>query len=322
MEKYINPFTDYGFKIIFGREFNKVLLIDFVNQVLGDRDKVKDLTYLNNEALGKTKTDRTAIFDLYCENEKGEKFIIELQNIKQQFFLDRSIFYSTFPIQSQSPKGKDWNYHLKAVYTIALLNFDLTDKGSPERYVREVMLMDKHTHEIFYDKLTFIYLEMPKFKKREDELETHFDKWLYVLKHLSHFQERPKQLQEKIFERLFEAAEIAKLTPEDMRKYEESLKIYRDNRNTLEYALKEATQEGMQKGLQQGIQKGIRKGIQEGLQKGIQKGIRKGREEGLLKGRETERIEIAKMLKKNGVSIEVIMKSTGLSQEQVEQLDH
>lgn len=166
--------------------------------------------------------------------------------------------------------------------------------------------MDKHTHEIFYDKLTFIYLEMPKFKKREDELETHFDKWLYVLKHLSHFQERPKQLQEKIFERLFEAAEIAKLTPEDMRKYEESLKIYRDNRNTMEYALKEATQKGMQKGIQEGIQKGIQK----------------GREEGLLKGRETERIEIAKMLKKNGVSIEVIMKSTGLSQEQVEQLDH
>lgn len=197
--KYINPFTDFGFKILFGTEPNKILLIDFLNQVLGDREKIKDLTYLNNEALGKTNRERKAIFDLYCVNDKGEYFIIELQNVKQEFFLDRSIFYGTFPIQNQATKGKDWDYCLKAVYTICLLNFRLSIQGSEERYLREVMLMDKQTYEIFYDKLTFIYLEMPKFVKRADELETRFDKWLYVLRHLSAFLERPKELQEKVF---------------------------------------------------------------------------------------------------------------------------
>src|SRR5690554_6571973 len=288
MEKYINPFTDFGFKKIFGTEFNKVLLIDFLNQALGGREIVKDLTYLNNEALGKTKADRAAVFDLYCQNENGERFIIELQNVKQEYFLDRSVFYSTFPIQGQAPKGREWNYRLKAVYTIGLLNFCLPDKVSTDRYFREIMLMDRHTNEIFYDKLTFIYLEMPNFDKGEEELETGFDKWLYVLKHLAKLQERPKKLQERVFEKLFKEAEIAKLKPEDMRKYEESLKVYRDNRNAMEYAKKEA--------------------------------MREGREEGMEKGRETERIEIAKIMKKNGAPAEQIAKHTGLALEQVEKL--
>lgn len=98
-ERFINPFTDFGFKKLFVTEFNKELLIDFLNQVLGDRERIHDLTYLNTENLGSTATDRKAIFDLYCENEKGERFIIEMQNVEQQYFKDRSIFYSTFPIQ-------------------------------------------------------------------------------------------------------------------------------------------------------------------------------------------------------------------------------
>ncbi|MCC5921901.1 MAG: PD-(D/E)XK nuclease family transposase [Cyclobacteriaceae bacterium] len=180
--RYINPFTDFGFKKLFGSEFNKELLVDFLNEVLGEREKIKDLTYLNSEQLGNTKQDRTAVFDLYCENEKGDKFIIELQNIKQQFFKDRSIFYASFPIQSQAPKRKQWNFHLTAVYTIGILNFSFEDKLP--RYLREVQLMDKLTLEVFYDKLTFIYLEVPNFDKKEDELETHFEKWMFILKNM------------------------------------------------------------------------------------------------------------------------------------------
>ena len=94
-EKYINPFTDFGFKKLFGTEFNKEILIDFLNQVLGGKEWIQDLTYLNTENLGNTEADRKAIFDLYCENKTGEKFIIELQNAEQLYFKDRSMFYST-----------------------------------------------------------------------------------------------------------------------------------------------------------------------------------------------------------------------------------
>jgi predicted transposase/invertase (TIGR01784 family) len=246
-ERYINPFTDFGFKKLFGTEFNKELLVDFLNQVLGEREQIQDLTYLNTENLGSTSADRKAIFDLYCENEKGEKFIIELQNVKQQYFKDRSIFYSTFPIQSQAPKGREWDYCLKAVYTIGILNFSFPDTSQQERYLREVLLIDKETHEVFYDKLTFIYLEMPRFKKVEDELISHFDKWMYVLKNLHRLQDKPVKLQEKVFEKLFSEAEVAKLNPEDMKAYEESLKTYRDNYSVIETAKKEGIQEGVEK---------------------------------------------------------------------------
>ncbi|MEM6841715.1 MAG: Rpn family recombination-promoting nuclease/putative transposase [Bacteroidota bacterium] len=239
-ERYINPFTDFGFKKLFGTEFNKELLIDFLNQVLSNRERIRSLSYLNTENLGNTETDRKAIFDLYCENEKGEKFIIELQNVKQQHFKDRSIFYSTFPIQNQAPKGREWDYHLKAVYTIGILNFIFPDQAEEDRYSREVQLIDKETSEVFYDKLSFIYLEMPKFRKEEDELVNQFDKWMYVLKNLHRLQDRPDKLQEKVFEKLFSEAEIAKLNPQDMKAYEESLKVYRDNRNVMDYAIETA----------------------------------------------------------------------------------
>lgn len=233
-ERYINPFTDFGFKKLFGTEFNKELLIDFLNQVLREREQVQNLTYLNTENLGNSFADRKAIFDLYCENEKGEKIIIELQNVRQQYFKDRSIFYSTFPIQNQAPKGKEWDYYLKAVYTIGILNFSFPDQSHQERFSREIQLLDRHTYEIFYDKLTFIYLEMPRFKKEEADLETQFDKWMFVLKNLHKLQDKPVKLQEKVFEKLFNEAEVAKLKPEDMKAYEESLKVYRDNYNIVE----------------------------------------------------------------------------------------
>src|SRR5690606_34386145 len=168
-EKYINPFTDFGFKKLFGSAFNKELLIDFLNQVLAEREQIHDLTYLNTETQGRTSSDRKAVFDLHCENDRGDRFIIELQNIGQLFFRDRSIYYASLPLQEQAPRGGNWDYCLKAVYTIGILNFVLPDLQGP-RYKREIRLMDQATYEIFYDKLTFIYLEMPNFQKKEDEL--------------------------------------------------------------------------------------------------------------------------------------------------------
>lgn len=291
-ERYINPFTDFGFKKLFGTEFNKELLIDFLNQVLGDKEHIQTLTYLNTENLGNTYADRKAVFDLYCENDKGEKFIIELQNVKQQFFKDRSIFYARFPVQSQAPKGGVWDYYLKAVYTIGILNFSFPDQNSQERYFREIQLIDKQTNEVFYDKLTFIYLEMPKFRKKEEELVTHFDKWLFVLKNLPKFQERPKRLQEKVFEKLFNEAEVAKLNSDDMKTYQESLKVYRDNYSIMKTAKSEARKEGLEEGIEAGRKEGIKAG----------------------------KAEIAKEMKKEGLSTDLIAKVTGLSKEQIEKL--
>ena len=257
VEKYINPFTDYGFKRLFGEEPNKDLLLDFLNELLkAEQGQIKDLTYLKTEQLGTLADDRKAIFDIYCENDKGEKFIVELQKAKQDFFKDRTVYYSTFPIREQA-KRADWNFELKAVYTIAILDFVFeSDKKEPEKYRYDVKLQDVETNKVFYDKLTFIYLEMPKFNKTIEQLETRFDKWLYVLRNLNRLDRIPDKLRESIFDKLFETAEIARFTPQQVQYYEDSLKTYRDLKNSLDTAKREGHEEGRVEGIQEGIEKG------------------------------------------------------------------
>ncbi len=250
-DKYVNPLTDFGFKKLFGTEPNKILLIDFLNQILPEKHKIKDLTYSRNEQLGLNELDRKAIFDLYCIGESGERFIVEVQKAKQNFFKDRSIYYSSFPIQEQAQKG-DWDYRLEPVYTVGILDFIFDDHKSNEELLHIVELKNQHC-EIFYDKLKFIYIELPKFKKQEDDLETQFDKWLYVFRHLSNLQDRPKKLQDRIFQKLFEAAEIAKFSQEEREAYEDSLKYYRDLKNVVDTSRLEGIREIAKKMKEKGM---------------------------------------------------------------------
>jgi len=293
-EKYINPLTDFGFKKIFGTEPNKDLLIDFLNELLPKKKKIKNLTYTQNEHLGNSAVDRKAIFDLYCESEQGEKFIVEMQKAKQNYFKDRSVYYSTFPVQEQAKRG-DWNYHLKDVFTIGILDF-VFDDSKDEKFISTVKLKDQDC-KVFYEKLTFIYIELPKFKKDETLLTSKFDKWIYVLKHLSRLENRPTALREKIFKKLFESAEIAKFTKKEQQAYEQSLKYYRDIKNVVDTSRQEGIEVGMEVGIEVGIEKGIEKGRQE--------------------GREERDIEIVKTALKGGFSIESIIKLTGLSKEDI-----
>jgi predicted transposase/invertase (TIGR01784 family) len=234
-DKYINPFTDFGFKKLFGTEPNKDLLIDFLNEVVLPKErKIMDLTYSNNERTARSKSDRKAIFDLYCVGKNNERFIVEMQKAKQNYFKDRSVYYASFPIQEQGLKGK-WDFKLSEVYTVGILDFVFSEDKDEKSVRHEVKLKDQNC-KVFYDKLTFIYLEMPHFLKTEDELETPYDKWLYVLKYLPELEKRPKKLQEKIFDKLFKAAEIAKFTPEELVEYEDSLKQYRDLKNVIDTA--------------------------------------------------------------------------------------
>ena len=212
-ERYISLLTDFGFKRIFGTVPNKDLLIDFLNSLFNGEQVIKDVTFLNSEHVGDVFAERKAIFDVYCENEHGEKFIVEMQNAYQTYFKDRSLYYATFPIREQAPKGDNWNFKLQHVYVVALLNYNMSDAAfSNETINHDVGLLDKQTHRVFNDKLTFKYVEIAKFNKGVDELTTNFDKWLYVLRNLSRLDKQPEYLKNAVFNRLFKAAEIAHFT--------------------------------------------------------------------------------------------------------------
>jgi predicted transposase/invertase (TIGR01784 family) len=244
--KYINPFTDFGFKKIFGEEASKPLLIDFLNALLPQANKIIDLTFKNTEQLGQTEIDRKAIYDIYCENEVGEKFIVELQKAKQNYFKERTIFYSTFPIREQAEKG-EWNYNLKAVYCVGILDFTFGDyENDPEKSeVVHTIKLKNQNGKIFYDKLTYIYLEMPNFKQIEINLKTRLDKWLYFIKYLEDFQTIPTIFADEVFTQAFEKAEIAKFGQIELDIYENSLKTYRDLKGVIDTAFDDGKLEGI-----------------------------------------------------------------------------
>ncbi len=149
-ERYINPYTDFGFKKLFGTELNKDLLISFLNALFNDEKRIiQDVQYLNAEQLGDGYGDRRAVFDVYCITEDGSRFIVEMQKAEQEYFKDRSIYYATAPIREQAPKGK-WDYHLEGVYTIGVLNFVFPNNEYPaDSYIHEVKLKDTEDNHIF-----------------------------------------------------------------------------------------------------------------------------------------------------------------------------
>lgn len=313
-DKYINPFTDFGFKKIFGEEANKDLLLDFIQTLLPDKQNITTITYLKTEKLGRTSTERKAVFDLYCENDKGEKFIVELQRAEQEYFKERSIYYSTFAIQEQAKKGI-WDYNWQGVYTIAIMDFSFTQTMHPN-VKTEVVLYDLENQTVFSDKLRFIYLEMNKFDKTIDELETYYDKWLFLLKNLAYLDNIPSKLREQAFEKVFQIAEIAKYDSKERLKYENSLKYYRDMENSLDFKFKKGLKKGEELGLKKGEELGLKKGEELGLKKGEELGLKKGEEIGMKKAM----ITMAKNLKEQGFSLANIIAMTGLSETEIQNL--
>jgi len=222
---YISLLTDFGFKRIFGTEANKDLLIDFLNAVLKVKGGIKDLQYANPERKGRIKTDRTPIFDLYCTTGKGERIIVEVQNESHKNFKERGVHSVSCSIQEQGKKGKEWKFDLCPVYLVNIVNFKLNKRQKTEKYASYIQLLDRDTHQLFSDKLTLVYLELPRFKKKEDELKNNVERWMYIFKHLHDLKNVPENLHSDVFQKLFEEAKIANMTPEEYDAYYKSLLI-------------------------------------------------------------------------------------------------
>lgn len=286
MGVFINPFTDIGFKRIFGQEFSKPLLLDFLNNLLVGERKIENITFLDKEMPRDIEGERSIIYDVLCETETGEKIIVEMQNQRQPFFKQRSIFYASEAISRQARKGREWRFDIKAVYLIAFLNFTLEDIGTTFR--TDVALLDMRTKEVFSDKIRLIYLQLPYFNKEADECENDFERWIYVLKNMETINRLPWTAKSAVFKRLEEIAEVRALTKEEQMQYDHALKVYRDNYNTFQGAIEE--------------------------------GMKEGREKGREEGRADKTKEIAQNMKKMGMSIEQIAQACGISVEEAEKL--
>lgn len=285
MAKFINPFTDVGFKKIFGQEVSKDLLIDFLNDLLVDEKEIKDITFLDKELVPEYMGDRGVIYDVYCVTESGEEFIVEMQNRQQAHFYDRALYYLSQAVSRQGERGAQWDFKLKAVYGVFFMNFAM---GQRTKLRTDVVLCDRDTHEPFSDKLRFIFIELPCFNKEEEECETNLEKWIYVLKNMETLNRLPFKAKKSVFEKLEQIVDIASLSKEERMKYDESIKVYRDNMAVMAYER------------------------EEGLREGLEKGLKKGREE--------EKRMMACNLKSLSLPIESIMQVTGLSAKEIGEL--
>ena len=292
--QFINPFTDMGFKKIFGQEITKDLLIDFLNDLLIGEREITDIQFLDKEQLGVTEEDRSLIYDVYCETVTGEKIIVEMQNKSQPFFKDRALYYLSNAIARQGEKGTTWKYEVKAVYGVFFMNFHL--EQGVETMRRDIILANKETHKLFSDKMRFIFLELPSFKKEEEECDNDFERWIYVLKNMETLNRLPFKAQKSVFKKLEQIVDIASMSKADRIKYDESIKKYRD---TLA-VMSGQWLEGKAEGLQEGEAKGLLKGKAEGLQEGIAK--------------------VAKNMKAMKMSDKQIAAATGLSEEVIKSL--
>lgn len=281
-ERYISLLTNFGFNRIFGNVSNKMLLIDFLNSLFDGEQVIKDVTFPDSEHEGDGHNKCKPLFDVYCENEQGEKFKIQMQSAYQTYLKYCLPFYATFPIREQAEKESEWIDQFKHVYVVAFLNYDMKEPSFAN------------------NKLTFKYVEITKFNKSLEELETNFDKWLYVLQNLPRLDCQPKCLQTEIFNRLFSEAEIDRFTKSEIRAYECSLSAYRDLKNSIDSA--------------------IEKGRKEGRAKGPKERRAKGLEEGRAEGELKRSIDIARKMKAHGMPTEEIILMTDLTAGEIDNL--
>ena len=291
MSKYVSPYTNFGFKKLFGEEANKDLLIDFLNQLLPPHHQIAELSFKNNENIPDLPVERKAIFDIHCKATSGEHFIVEMQKAKMDFFKDRALFYATFPIRDQAKKGL-WDFQLLPIYMIAILDFKYDEEVERQKFFRHVQLRDQDS-DIFFENLHFKFIQMPLFTKEEHELETHFDEWIYFLKKLETFDDIPQILKEPIFEKAFKSAEIANFTADQRDQYEFSRIGY------LEIVALKNQAEAAEKRAEAAIIEAEKRAKAEIAR---------------------EKAEIAREMKANGEPISKIKKYTGLSDSEIEQL--
>ena len=323
--EFINPFTDFGFKRIFGQEINKDLTIDFLNLLLDGERHITDLTINNPEMQPETEAERLVVFDLYCESDDGTQFIVEMQAARQNFFLDRSLYYQSRAIVAQGEKGKNWCYDLQPVYGIFFMDFTMSECSGLRT---DVALMNMKTNKVFNPKLRQIYLEMPRFTKEANECENDFERWLYLIKNMKMLKRMPFKAQRAVWDKLLEVADVASLNKDEKALYDRALKNYRDYHSIMETAQmdghkagwKEGHEAGLKAGLKEGREAGHKEGREEGHKEGLEEGLKQGLQEGMIKGELKKQIEIAQKLKNMGLSISAIQESTGLSKEEIQQL--
>lgn len=285
--RYVDLMFDKGFKRIFGKESNKDLLINLLNEILPEL-KIRDLNFINTERQGLALESKNSTFDVYCTTDTGTKVVVEVQVKNQHNFAERALYYASLPILDGLNCGDD--YKIVPVYVVALLDFEIDrhPEGEEETYEYRYSIREDRTGALLTDSLHFVFIEIGKFRKTEKELATDKEKWYFCFRDMHRLEGMPEELRSKVFERLFHVTEIESLPKEEQIKYIKEMTTERDIRNQIVYARDMGREEGLA--------------------------------EGEARGRAEGKAEDALSMLANGLDIALVSKCTGLSQQQIREL--
>ena len=248
--KYADLLDDDVFKLVFGRESTKDVMIEFLNQVITDRTIV-DLDFIDKEMHPVERDSKGVVYDMFCKTDDGSRIIVEVQRRKQPFYPERAIYYSTFQIQRQVEAGAE-SYEFLPVYVVNILNFTMDNNPDSSEVKSVFRLYEECTHSLLTDRVTFIFLELPKFRKTLDELDGNILEGMYFcFKNMASLQARPEVLSHKVFTRIFKESELLKMDSETRNKVKAKMTTERDLRNQMAWAMQEARTNGLAEGRQE-----------------------------------------------------------------------
>ena len=316
MSRYINPFTDTGFKIIFGTENqSEVILKGFLNELFRDQpnfEEIREVRFINNERTRDNQKGKTIIHDVICTTEHGHRFIVEMQKENKDDFLYRSLYYLCRAVTDQiriasSDKGIK-GFRFLPVVGVFICDFNIRELD--KEVVNHYMFNNTKSGRPLSSSLRSCYIQLPQFNKRWEECDTKFEQWLFILKNMYTLNEFPPLTRkDEVFARLEEVASYSALSEEDRIAYEADLRWVSEYEEEMRTAKRIAAEEGMAKGLEEGKAIGLAEGRAEGK---IQ-----GRAEGRAEGERLQALKTAEFLLKENMPLELIAKATSLSIEEI-----
>lgn len=284
--KFVNLMVDWAFKRAFGTPANAHILLEFINDLFEGYKRIESIEYINPEILPNYMEDRGCIIDILCRDEKGDKYIIEMQVAPQEDFHKRVFYYGAKVMSEELQKGdKDWT-KIKGVFCISLMNFTIDKLPLPRT---DVYFIDNHGETDFYDFFRMVFIQIPRYNINSlSDACSNYERWLYLLSKLKDMDKYPEDLKKhkEAFRELLKLAEIKQMTPAEKAAYDYEVKQYDYYIASMEYKYE--------------------KGVEEGMKAGMEKGIEK------------EKKEIAIKMKEAGISIEDISNITGLTVEEIE----
>lgn len=308
-EVFANLTRDAGFKIVLGTEGqSEELLKKLLNRLLPEAGIV-ELQYLPTEHFGTTEDDGKSVFDVYCKDRGGSRFLVEMQMWSQHYFHKRAVYYASRSVMDQAKVErkyqkevlhKDWDYNFAPVFVFCFLNFPSEIVGrsglDAEKHIAHYVFRSMDSGRLLGDNVNLIFVDLYRFRKEYDECESMVEKWLYSLKNMYLLEKQPGGVEGTELEELYKEAYMAKWSPEKKDIYKVLMTKEEEMRNIMREHEEDAYNDGLAIGREE------------------------GREEGREKGREEGRIGTIRQLLESGMSVDLIAQALNLTEEEKQKL--